>query len=93
MTENDLDSPSKDDSKIINTLIEVDSSMISAVKYDPDDKTLEVWFKSGARWAYYDVPFSEFKGLLESDSQGRYMRNNIIDCYSDALLGKKGRRR
>jgi hypothetical protein len=93
MTENTPDMPSTDDAKILNTLIEVDSSMINAVKYDPADKTLEVWFDSGARWAYYDVPFSEFKGLLESDSKGRYMRNNIIDCYSDALLGKKGRRR
>lgn len=84
--------PSAEDAAILNKLIEVDSSMISAVKYDPTTKTLEAWFKSGARWAYHGVPVRVFKELLESDSQGSYMRNYIIGEYDEEMLGKKRRR-
>jgi hypothetical protein len=84
--------PTEADATILNTLIEVDSSMISAVKYDPKTKILEAWFNSGARWAYHDVPFRVFKELLESDSQGSYMRGNIIGEYDEEMLGKKRRR-
>jgi hypothetical protein len=84
--------PTKADKAILNTLIEVDSSMIAAVKYDPATNTLEAWFNSGARWAYHGVPFRVFKELLESGSQGSYMRGNIIGEYDEEMLGKKRRR-
>ncbi len=83
--------PTQADAAILNTLIEVDSSMLAAIKYNPDSKTLEAWFNSGDRWAYTGVPFREFKNLLESDSVGSYMRSFIIDCYPDERL-KRGKR-
>ena len=85
--------PTAADAAILNALIEVDSSMLAAVKYNPDSKTLEAWFNSGDRWAYEGVPFRVFKELLESDSQGSYMRNFIIDCYPEERLGKAKRKR
>ncbi len=88
----EADQPTEADAAILNKLIEVDSSMLSAVKYDPDTQTLEAWFVSGDRWAYHGVPFTEFKALLESDSQGSYMRNYIIGEYDEERLGKKRKR-
>jgi hypothetical protein len=84
--------PTPADDAILGKLIEVDSSMIAAVKYDFETRTLEAWFNSGARWAYHGVPFREFKDLLESDSVGSYMKNFIIGEYDEELLGKKRRR-
>ncbi len=84
--------PTTEDIAILNKLIEVDSSMLSAVKYNPESKILEAWFTSGARWAYHDVPFRVFKELLESDSQGSYMNSFIIGEYTEENLGKKRKR-
>jgi hypothetical protein len=85
--------PTPADLELLDKLLEVDSSMISAMKYITASKTLEVWFDSGARWAYFEVPFGEFKGLLEASSKGSYMRNYIIGEYDEERLSKKGRRR
>ena len=62
-------------------LISVDSSMIQAVGYEAKTKTLEVVFNSGRTYLYSEVPRSVYKGLLEADSKGSYMRACIIDCY------------
>ncbi len=83
--------PTQADAAILNRLIEVDSSMLAAIKYNPDSKTLEAWFNSGDRWAYTGVPFREFKNLLESDSVGAYMRGCIIGEYPEERL-KRGKR-
>ncbi len=72
-------------------LTTVDSSMIHAVGYDKETRTLEVVFNSGRVYQYYDVPSEEYEGLMAAESKGRYMRACIIDVYGDAPL--RGRRR
>lgn len=60
--------------------VDVSSSMIRAVRYDPERRVLEVAFNKGV-YVYYEVPPEVFEGLLQADSKGRYMRDRIIDCY------------
>ena len=60
--------------------------MLYAVGYDKDKKELEVVFRSGKIWVYEDVPKDVYKELLESSSIGSFMRDSIIDCYSDYQL-------
>ena len=67
----------------METLIKVDSSMVHAVGYDKDTKDLEVVFNTGKIWVYKDVPPDVYKKLLNSNSVGSFMLNNIIDCYSE----------
>jgi KTSC domain len=74
-------------------LIEVDSSMLSAVKYDSKNRILEAWFNSGQIWHYHDVPGREFIALLESSSQGSYMRSFIIGEYSETRVKKTSKRK
>jgi hypothetical protein len=74
-------------------LIEVESSMIQAVGYDPESKELEVLFDSGKTYRYTGVPQEEYEGLLKAESKGRYMRGYIIDVYPDYLVRGKRRRR
>ena len=62
-------------------LIPVESSMIEAVGYDADTRTLRVVFNGGKIYTYERVPPEEFEGLLAAESKGRYMRDCIIDCY------------
>lgn len=61
---------------------DVDSSMISAFKYDEDSQTLEVAFNRTGIYQYYDVPPDIVDGLRESSSKGSYMRSMIIDMYA-----------
>jgi hypothetical protein len=62
-------------------LINVDSSMISAVGYDEQQRVLEVVFKPTGVYRYRDVPKEVYQQLLGADSKGSYMRDQIIDMY------------
>ena len=73
-------------------LIPVESSMIQAVGYDAKTRTLEVVFNSGQTYCYEDVPPKIYKGLLDADSKGRYMRAEIIDVYPDYQVSHRRRR-
>lgn len=63
------------------TLAPVDSSMISAAGYDPEQHYLLVLFNTGKAYEYYDVPPEEFEGLMAAESKGGYMREHILDQY------------
>jgi hypothetical protein len=65
------------------TLKKVDSSMVYAIGYNKDTRDLEVVFKSGKIWIYEDVSKDTYKELMESDSIGSFMRNEIIGCYNE----------
>ena len=71
---------------MIKTLTKVNSSMIYAVGYDPEEELLVVVFTRGKIWEYEGVPKEEFENLMKSKSIGSYMRSNIIGCYSDFLI-------
>lgn len=58
-----------------------DSSSVAAVGYDAKSKTLEVEFTSGSVYRYFDVPESEYRGLLGADSVGRYLNQSIKSTY------------
>jgi len=42
---------------------------------------LQVVFTSGRVYCYQGVPPEVFRGLLEAESKGQYMRAHIIDVY------------
>jgi hypothetical protein len=62
-------------------LVQVESSMISAVAYDDADRSLIVIFNTGQTYVYSDVPRETYDGLLAADSKGSYMKDHIIDFY------------
>jgi hypothetical protein len=75
-------------------MIEVDSSMLSAVGYDPATKTLRAVFNSGKTYNYFKVPQEVYDQLMDDDSKGGYMRSLIIDQYpyEEIKANKRGRR-
>ena len=55
--------------------------MLKLVGYDPVVRTLEVVFNTGDRYRYFEVPASEYEGLMSPESIGQYMRKHIIGRY------------
>ena len=62
-------------------MINVESSNIEAVGYDEDSSTLQVEFKNGGTYQYFDVPEQFFEGLRDADSVGRYLASVIKGSY------------
>jgi hypothetical protein len=62
--------------------IPVSSSNVVAVAYDENSSTLEVEFKSGSVYQYFDVPAQHFRVLSGgSISIGRYLNTEIKPHY------------
>lgn len=61
--------------------ISVRSTNIRSVGYDAGSETLEVEFTSGSIYQYFDVPETEYEGLMSAASKGRYLNQNIKDRY------------
>jgi len=59
----------------------VDSSNVQAVGYDGDSSTLQVEFKNGATYQYFDVPEHVFIRLRDAGSVGGYLASNIKGIY------------
>ena len=59
------------------TYTRVSSSNIAAVAYDATTSTLAVRFHSGDEYHYFNVPETEYQGLLRASSVGGYMDRNI----------------
>jgi hypothetical protein len=62
-------------------MIHVDSSNIEAVGYDLDSSTLQVEFKNGGTYQYFDVPERVFEELRDASSVGGYLASAIKGTY------------
>lgn len=62
-------------------LLQIDSSAIKCVAYDPDIKVLLVRFPSGAAWEYSEVTPEEYCRMLNAESRGSYFIRNIRDAH------------
>jgi KTSC domain len=64
-------------------MIQINSSAISAVKYNSATHTLKIWFTSSGRgYDYYSVPAHIYEGLLRAPSKGNYFNHYIRDQYA-----------
>lgn len=59
----------------------VESSNLRAVGYDQNNAILEIEFRDGSAYEYYDVPQYEYDGLMSADSKGKYAYANIYKRY------------
>lgn len=65
----------------------VDSSNISEVGYDGASQTLEIMFKDGKIYQYFDVPEHIYQGLINpSDTPGKFFHSNVRGVYRYARL-------
>lgn len=60
-------------------ILEIDSSSIGQIKYDPTAEELYVeFYDSGRHYMYADVTKKEFTELLHADSIGKHIVEEII---------------
>lgn len=55
----------------------VESSMIEAVRYDEETEELWVEFKNGVRYHYFDVPYLQYRHLLDAESVGKTFNREV----------------
>jgi hypothetical protein len=68
---------------------EVDSSMISAFRYDEGKQILEVAFQNTDTYRYLNVPVEVAEGLRQAESKGNYMQANVIDVYPNRIKRRR----
>lgn len=59
----------------------VESSNLASVGYDAENEILEVEFKHGGVYQYFDVPQNVYKELMNASSHGVYFSANIRNNY------------
>lgn len=59
----------------------VQSSNIASIGYDENSSTLEVEFLNNTIYQYFDVPQHIYKGLMQADSQGQFLAQNIKGVF------------
>lgn len=60
----------------------VESSNITSIGYDAENKILEVEFKHGGVYQYLDIPENIYEEFMNADSHGKYFSENIRN-YND----------
>lgn len=59
------------------------STAIRAANYNPQTRTLTLWFTSGGQgYDYYSVPLHVYDGLLGASSKGQYFNAYIREQYA-----------
>lgn len=61
--------------------VAVRSTEISIVGYDHTKQLLEVTFKNGGLYHYYDVPQAIYEQLIQADSIGLYFANQVKTVF------------
>jgi hypothetical protein len=68
-----------------------DSSAVEWARYHPESSTLDIQYKGGDRYSYWEVPERVYRALRLADSAGEYVNLAIKPKYRYEL--EPGRRR
>jgi len=66
--------------------INLNSTSITAAVYLDKQAVLEVEFRSGAVYCYFDVPAATYKTLLLAESKGAYFNHYIRNRFAYAKI-------
>jgi len=66
--------------------VPVESSVLASVLYLPDQRVLEVQFRSGLLYQYLDVPQQTYVQLLQAKSTGRYFNTRIRNRFASRRI-------
>ena len=66
---------------------DVESSVLARIGYDSSLRILQVEFRSGRVYQYFDVPSDVHEALRSAESIGGYFNREIRDKYRTAEVG------
>jgi hypothetical protein len=61
----------------------VQSSVLESVGYDPGDKILELEFREGGVWNYFDFSKQTYKRFITAESLGSFFVRRIKGKYPE----------
>ena len=73
--------PSSSDCRFLQDGVEVQSSLLASVAHDRDQAVLQIEFRGGAVYQYFDVPRQTYQDLLQADSKGAYFNRHIRSVF------------
>jgi hypothetical protein len=59
----------------------VSSSNIASIGYNASTLTLEVEFRDGSIYQYFDVPENVYQEFMQASSKGQFLHANIKNNY------------
>jgi hypothetical protein len=59
----------------------LESETLASALYVPQRRQLELEFRSGERYLYFQVPLQCYRELLEAESKGAYFNRAIRDRF------------
>jgi hypothetical protein len=65
----------------------VESSNIRSFGFDSSESILEIEFKSGSIWQYFDFPENLYYEMKAASSCGKFFHANIKGQYSESQVG------
>jgi KTSC domain-containing protein len=63
------------------TRVPLESSLLAWVGYDATRRQLQVQFRSGEHYLYFQVPPTRYHALLEAASKGAFFNHQIRNCF------------
>ena len=61
--------------------VQLQSKTLASALYHPRRRQLELEFRSGKRYLYFQVPSQCYRELLRADSKGGYFNRNIRNRF------------
>ena len=64
----------------------IESTLLASAAYRPDRSLLDLEFRDGTLYRFFDVPVACFRQLMVSDSKGTYFNRYIRNRFRYQLL-------
>ena len=65
---------------------DVSSSNLRSIGYDSESQTLEIEFKDGGIYQYFNVPESTYNALMSASSPGSFFHHNLRGRFGDTKI-------
>jgi len=69
--------------------VAVQSRLLASVAYDRGQTILQLEFRGGTVYQYFQVPRQTYQDLLQADSKGAYFNRHIRSVFRCAPLGTR----
>jgi hypothetical protein len=70
---------------------EFNSSAVERARYHPDSRILDIWYKGGDLYSYFEVPERVYRALRQAPSAGEYVNLEIKPYYRYELEQRRRR--
>lgn len=67
------------------------SSAIERAAYYGGERTLDIWYRGGDRYRYFDVPESLYDGLCSAPSAGDFVNTHIKPLHRFEIEARRRR--